>query len=97
MNRVATPIAAYESAPVSVTPGPRVSVVMVVYRTGESLGESLAKVLAEPLVDELVVVDNGSTPAEATIVADLARSDPRVVRLCGQGNVRSPAWWGAAC
>jgi N-acetylglucosaminyl-diphospho-decaprenol L-rhamnosyltransferase len=87
MNQVATPIDAYEPAPASVTPAPRVSVVMVVYRTGESLSESLSRVLAEPLVGELVVVDNGSSPAEATIVSDLARTDPRLVRICGQGNV----------
>jgi N-acetylglucosaminyl-diphospho-decaprenol L-rhamnosyltransferase len=39
---------------------PRVSVVMVVYKTGEALVESIRHVLAEPLVDEFVIVDNGS-------------------------------------
>ena len=40
--------------------------------TGEALEQSLACVLADPLVDELVVVDNGSTPAEAARLQALA-------------------------
>ena len=38
---------------------------MVVYRTGEALEESLRLRVADPLVDELIVVDNGSTGAGA--------------------------------
>jgi N-acetylglucosaminyl-diphospho-decaprenol L-rhamnosyltransferase len=64
-----------------------VSVVMVVYRTGPALAGSLAKVLAEPMVEELVVVDNGSTSAEAAILDAAARADGRVQVLRGQGNV----------
>jgi N-acetylglucosaminyl-diphospho-decaprenol L-rhamnosyltransferase len=64
----------------------RVSVVMVVYRTGEALEGSLACVLADPLVDEFVIVDNGSTPAEAARLQSLAR-DPRVVLVGGHGNI----------
>ena len=63
-----------------------VSVVMVVYRTGPALAESLAKVLAEPAVEELVVVDNGST-AEEQATMDAARADGRVQVLRGHGNV----------
>ena len=63
-----------------------VSVVMVVYRTGEALAESLAAVLAERRVDEFVIVDNGSTPDEAAHLKRLARDD-RVVLVQGQGNV----------
>ena len=66
--------------------GPTVSVVMVVYRTGEALAESLACVLADPLVDEFVIVDNGSSPTEAARLDGLVRDD-RVVLLQGQGNV----------
>jgi N-acetylglucosaminyl-diphospho-decaprenol L-rhamnosyltransferase len=64
-----------------------VSVIMVVYRTGPALSESLAKVLAEPLVEELVVVDNGSTPEEASAMDAASRADGRVQVLRGQGNV----------
>ena len=63
-----------------------VSVVMVVYRTGEALAESLAAVLAERRVDEFVIVDNGSRPDEAAHLKRLAR-DGRVVLVQGQGNV----------
>ena len=64
-----------------------VSVVMVVYRTGPALAESLAKVLAERAVEELVVVDNGSTPEEAAVMDAAASADGRVQVLRGQGNV----------
>ena len=66
---------------------PRVSVVMVVYQTGEALAESIQHVLAEPLVDEFVVVDNGSPPSEAEMLRALGRTEPRVVLQQGHGNV----------
>jgi GT2 family glycosyltransferase len=64
-----------------------VSVIMVVYRTGPALGESLQKVLDCREVEELVVVDNGSTPEEATAMDAAATADGRVQVLRGQGNV----------
>jgi N-acetylglucosaminyl-diphospho-decaprenol L-rhamnosyltransferase len=92
MNGVAAPIRdlvdAAQTAPLSDVLRPRrsVSVVMVVYRTGEALEESLACVLADPLVDEFVIVDNGSSPTEAARLEGLARDD-RVVLVNGQGNI----------
>lgn len=90
MNGIARPIVAVE-------PGPRledflrsrktVSVIMVVYMTGEALEQSVACVLADPLVDEFVIVDNGSPCAEATRLRGLADKDARVVLLTGHGNV----------
>ena len=70
------------------TPRPRrsVSVVMVVYRTGEALRTALDRVLADALIDEFVIVDNGSTLEEAAHLQDLTR-DPRVALVSGQGNV----------
>jgi N-acetylglucosaminyl-diphospho-decaprenol L-rhamnosyltransferase len=47
----------------------------------------LACVLRDQLVDELVVVDNGSTEADAASLRALAERDERVVLLAGQGNV----------
>ena len=83
MNGVAASIAAVEPAPT-----PRsVSVIMVVYMTGEALVESLTCVLKDPLVSEFVLVDNGSTSSEAASLRGLAEQDPRVVLLSGQGNV----------
>ncbi len=89
MNGVAAPILAVEAAdpPHALTARRSVSVVMVVYRTGEALAESLACALADPLVDELVVVDNGSAPREAARLAEAARRDRRVVLVAGHGNV----------
>lgn len=89
MNGVVAPLTVAGSTN-AVTPqaGRRtVSVVMVVYMTGEALSKSLACVLDEPLVDELVVVDNGSTAEEAARLQALTAQDSRVVIVSGQGNV----------
>ena len=66
---------------------PRISVVMVVYQTGEALIESILHVLAEPLVDEFVIVDNGSPPAEAERLRALGMTEARVVLQQGHGNI----------
>jgi GT2 family glycosyltransferase len=66
---------------------PRISVVMVVYQTGEALVESILHVLAEPLVDEFVIVDNGSPAEEAERLRALGRTEPRIVLQQGHGNV----------
>jgi N-acetylglucosaminyl-diphospho-decaprenol L-rhamnosyltransferase len=89
MNGIASPIVAVEPAPKTDYLRPRrsVSVVMVVYMTGEALEQSLACVLADPLVDELVVVDNGSSPTEAERLRALAERDGRVALVRGHGNV----------
>ena len=90
MNGIAAPLVAYESAPIPadlVRGRRRVSVVMVVYMTGEALEQSLACVLADSLIDELVVVDNGSTRPEEARLKALAARDRRVVLLKGHGNV----------
>lgn len=63
-----------------------VSVVMVVYRTGEALERALGCVLDDPRVDEFVIVDNGSSAAEGERLRGLARDD-RVALVTGQGNV----------
>ncbi|MEO8113148.1 MAG: glycosyltransferase family 2 protein [Phenylobacterium sp.] len=63
------------------------SVVMVVYMTGEALEESVACVLNDPLVDEFVIVDNGSNRVDATRLRNLAYRDDRVKLLTGHGNV----------
>ena len=90
MNGIAAPIVAVEpAAPLEsfLRSRRRVSVVMVVYMTGEALTESVARVLADPLVDQFVIVDNGSPCAEATRLRGLAERDARVVLVVGQGNV----------
>ena len=89
MNGVAAPIVAVEPAAAPVEPAARrtVSVVMVVYMTGQALAKSLDCVLADRAVDELVVVDNGSAPEDEQRLRNLAASNPRVRLLTGQGNV----------
>ena len=89
MNGIATPIVAASPATSTDYLRPRrsVSVVMVVYMTGEALEQSLACVLADPLVDELVVVDNGSVPTQLERLRALAEQDTRVTLVTGQGNV----------
>ena len=87
MNGLAAP-RLFESAPVAGVPQPRptVSVVMVVYRTGESLQHALDCVLADPAVSEFVIVDNGSSDGEAARLQGLER-DRTVALVTGQGNV----------
>ena len=65
----------------------RVSVVMVVFRTGPALANSIARVLADPLVDEFLIVDNGSSADEERVVNAAAARDNRVVVLRGHGNI----------
>jgi N-acetylglucosaminyl-diphospho-decaprenol L-rhamnosyltransferase len=89
MNGIAAPIVAVEPASVSEFLATRrsVTVVMVVYMTGPALEESVARVLSDPLVDEFVIVDNGSSGPEAARLHTLAERDSRVVLLTGHGNV----------
>jgi len=64
-----------------------VSVVMVVYMTGPVLRDSITRVLSDPLVDEFVVVDNGSPPKVAARLRALGRKHPRVRLVQGHGNI----------
>jgi len=89
MNGIAAPIVAVEVAdpPAFLKSRRSVSVIMVVYMTGEALSESVQCVLRDPLVDELVVVDNGSSDCEGQALRRLADRDSRVVLLSGHGNI----------
>ncbi len=89
MNGIAAPIVAVEPAmaPDFFSARPSVSVVMVVFMTGVALEESVARVLNDPLVDEFVIVDNGSTGADGARLRTLAERDGRVVLLSGHGNI----------
>ena len=90
MNGISAPIVAVESGPPLedfLRSRRSVSVVMVVYMTGEALEQSVACVLADPLVDEFVIVDNGSPGPEASRLRALSLADQRVVLLAGHGNV----------
>jgi GT2 family glycosyltransferase len=89
MKGVAAHIATSDAseAPQDATARARVSVVMVVYMTGAALGESLACALKDSQVDELVVVDNGSTPEDVLYLRQLAERDARVKLVSDHGNL----------
>ena len=89
MNGIAAPIIASEPFESSDVLRSRrsVSVIMVVYMTGEALRESVQCVLKDPSVDEFVIVDNGSTLQDAQWLRSLAERDGRVRLLAGQGNI----------
>jgi len=89
MKGVAASIVAANDAPAAEVPEARrsVSIVMVVYMTGAALGESIACALQDPAVDELVVVDNGSSADDQLYLRDLVERERRVVLLTGHGNV----------
>ena len=74
-SRAATPV------------GGEVSVIMVIYRTGPALAQSISLVLQDPEVDELILIDNGSSPDEIAMVDAVAAEDQRVTLIRGQGNV----------
>jgi len=89
MNGIAAPILAAEpyETPTALAPRRSVSVIMVVYMTGEALHQSVQCVLNDALVDEFVIVDNGSTPVDAQWLRSLAERDGRVQLLSGHGNI----------
>ena len=89
MNTYVRPLNGGLIDPARVLPAPlavRVSVIMVVFRTGPALAQSVAKVLADPAVDEFIVIDNGSSADEETVL-DAAAADRRVTVRRGHGNV----------
>ncbi len=87
MNKAARAIVAEFGVATPDVVAPTISVVMVVYRTGEELDQSIRCVLDDAMVDELVIVDNGSTAPMAERLRALGRSEPRVILLQGHGNV----------
>jgi GT2 family glycosyltransferase len=66
---------------------PEVSVIMVVFRTGPALFNAIPHVLAEPLVDEFIVVDNGSSDEDEITLRRIAEREPRFRLIQGHGNI----------
>ena len=66
---------------------PKVSVVMVVYRTGPALQGSIDRVRTDPLTDQFIIVDNGSSPLEESWMDEAVAEDDRIILIRGQGNV----------
>ncbi len=89
MNTLVRPLSAYAPPGARLTPAvnPQISVVVVAYHTGPSLFGCLATVLDQPRVDELVLVDNGSTEADGARLRRIAEGDARVKLFQGHGNI----------
>jgi hypothetical protein len=77
----------YTRAVPTATPRIGVSVITVVYMTGPVLFEHLDSVLTDLDVDELVVVNNVSTPEDARRLQAIAGREPRMHLIEGHGNV----------
>ena len=70
---------------------PRVSVIVPVCDAGDTIQAALASVREQSYSNlEIVVVDDGSSDGTASIVEQITRQDPRVVRLA-TGRTRSGA------
>lgn len=65
---------------------PPISVVMVSYMTGPALLESVQSVLDDPDIAELILVDNGNTPAARTKLSNYVVAHDKVRLLQGHGN-----------
>ncbi|MDO8900685.1 MAG: glycosyltransferase family 2 protein [Phenylobacterium sp.] len=89
MNDIGASFVAVETAPTphGIAEDARISVIMVVYMTGEALDQSLACVLDDPQVDEFIVVDNGSDPSESAVLDAFAERHAQMRLVRGQGNV----------
>jgi glycosyltransferase involved in cell wall biosynthesis len=57
---------------------PSLAVVVPVYNEAATVTEVIRTVLAQPLVQELLVVDDGSTDGAWALLQPLAQSDPRI-------------------
>lgn len=66
---------------------PPISVIMVSYMTGPALLESVQSVLDDPDIAELILVDNGNTPAARAQLSNYVMSHDKVRLLQGHGNV----------
>ena len=64
-----------------------VSIIMIVYHTGRVLFESIEKVLNEPLVEQFIIIDNGSPEGTAQRLRDLSEAYDHILLVQGHGNI----------
>ena len=69
------------------------TIVMVSYHTGPVLFDSIASVLAQTEPVQLCLVDNGNPPETLAQLQEMAKTEPRLKLITGQGNVG----FGTAC
>ncbi len=64
-----------------------VGVAMVSYQTGPVLMATIDAALADPMVERLVIADNGNPPVTRAQLAERAAAEPRLLVIQGQGNI----------
>lgn len=70
---------------------PRVSVLMSVYNDGQYLRASIDSLLGQTCTDlELIIVDDASSDDTASIIAEMAATDARIVHLANARNLGLP-------
>lgn len=65
----------------------RISVIMVTYHTGAPLTEAIQAVLSDSDIFELILIDNGNTPAVRERIWKLVKDKHRLHIVQGQGNI----------
>ncbi len=66
---------------------PRISVIMVSYRTGPALLEAIGAVISDSEIFELVIVDNGNTYAARQKLSELVTEHDKIRMLQSHGNI----------
>lgn len=64
-----------------------VSVIMIVYHTGKVLFDSIETVLADPLVEQFIIIDNGSPADVARRLQAISETYDHVLLVQGHGNI----------
>ncbi len=88
-RKLATEEAEYFLHSLEATPaeGTGVSLIMIVYHTGNILFDSIERVLKDPRVTEFILIDNGSSEKVAQRLRDLAEIYRHILLVQGQGNI----------
>lgn len=68
-------------------PAGGVTVIMIVYHTGQILFESIEAVLKDPRVEQFIIIDNGSPAAMAERLQALSETYDHILLVQGQGNI----------
>jgi N-acetylglucosaminyl-diphospho-decaprenol L-rhamnosyltransferase len=64
-----------------------ISLIMVTYHAGDVLFKALGLALKEALIEEIILIDNGSQPKVEQEIDDLVALYPHVKLIRGQGNI----------
>ena len=71
---------------------PKISIVMAAYNEERDIEKALDSILAQTFADwELIIIDDGSTDATATIVQGYGDKDSRITLVCNETNMELSA------